>query len=198
MRAQKFGHIIQISSRRCHRGADGRALPRLQMGSRRFHISQALAAEVKDLGIKVTIIEPGGFFGSRGVEAVRTLASEARALSCAGNCFARPTAPALFKIVDAAEPPLRVFFGDAGLPMIRREYAERIATWEKWNDVSLEAQGNLQAHWKVRERATDLYSLPPCPHMNASSIAGDRSGSFATETVRAGHRPTTGLVRRLT
>jgi len=44
---------------------------------------------------------------------------------------------------QAAEPPLRVFFGDAGLPMIKCEYAERIATWEKWNDVSLEAQGNL-------------------------------------------------------
>ena len=40
-------------------------------------------------------------------------------------------------------PPLRVFFGDYCLPMIKREYAERIATWERWNDVSLEAQGNL-------------------------------------------------------
>jgi hypothetical protein len=55
----------------------------------------------------------------------------------------RPSA--LLRIVDAAEPPLRVFFGDAGLPMIKREYAERIATWEKWNVVSLEAQGNLAA-----------------------------------------------------
>jgi hypothetical protein len=29
--------------------------------------------------------------------------------------------------------------------MIKREYAARISTWEKWNDVSLEAQGNLAA-----------------------------------------------------
>ena len=29
--------------------------------------------------------------------------------------------------------------------MTRREYAQRIETWEKWNDVSLEAQGNLAA-----------------------------------------------------
>jgi len=55
----------------------------------------------------------------------------------------KATASALFRIVDAAEPPLHVFFGDAGLPMIKREYAERIETWERWNDVSLEAQGNL-------------------------------------------------------
>jgi hypothetical protein len=27
--------------------------------------------------------------------------------------------------------------------MIKREYAERIETWERWNDVSLEAQGDL-------------------------------------------------------
>ncbi len=36
---------------------------------------------------------------------------------------------------------MRVFFGKAGLPMTRREYAERLATWEQWNDVALEAQG---------------------------------------------------------
>jgi hypothetical protein len=30
--------------------------------------------------------------------------------------------------------------------MIKQEYAERIATWEKWNALSLEAQGHLAAH----------------------------------------------------
>jgi hypothetical protein len=38
---------------------------------------------------------------------------------------------------------LRIFFGSSGLPMTRAEYARRIETWEKWNDVSLEAQGDL-------------------------------------------------------
>jgi hypothetical protein len=27
--------------------------------------------------------------------------------------------------------------------MTRAEYARRIETWEKWNDISVEAQGNL-------------------------------------------------------
>jgi hypothetical protein len=45
--------------------------------------------------------------------------------------------------VDAADPPLRVFFGSVGLPMMRAEYAKRIETWEKWNPVSIEAQGDL-------------------------------------------------------
>jgi hypothetical protein len=38
---------------------------------------------------------------------------------------------------------LRVFFGTSGLPMTRAEYARRIETWEKWNDLSVEAQGDL-------------------------------------------------------
>jgi hypothetical protein len=54
-------------------------------------------------------------------------------------------AAALFRIVDADEPPLRVFPGRDGLPMTRREYADRLATWEKWNNVALEAQGTVAA-----------------------------------------------------
>ena len=47
----------------------------------------------------------------------------------------------MLALVDAAEPPLRVFFGDAGLPMIKQEYANRIATWEKWDHIADMAQG---------------------------------------------------------
>jgi hypothetical protein len=55
------------------------------------------------------------------------------------------TGPAILKLVDATDPPLRIFLGTSGLPMTRAEYARRIETWEKWNDVSIEAQGNLAA-----------------------------------------------------
>lgn len=51
----------------------------------------------------------------------------------------------ILKLVDAEDPPLRIFFGTAGLPMTKTEYAQRLETWEKWNDLSAEAQGNLQA-----------------------------------------------------
>ncbi len=47
--------------------------------------------------------------------------------------------------MDAEDPPLRVFFGTAGLPMTKAEYARRIETWEQWNDLSNEAQGDLAA-----------------------------------------------------
>jgi NADP-dependent 3-hydroxy acid dehydrogenase YdfG len=152
MRAQQSGHIIQISSI-----GGVWAVPTVGL----YHaskwglegFSQALAGEVKDLGIKVTIVEPGGFATEWGTtsahrarqlpayDAARASLANIRTASTPGD--PKATASALLRIVDAAEPPLRVFFGDAGLPMIKREYAERIATWEKWNDVSLEAQGNL-------------------------------------------------------
>jgi NADP-dependent 3-hydroxy acid dehydrogenase YdfG len=152
MRAQQSGHIIQISSI-----GGVWAVPTAgfyhasKWGLEGF--SQALAAEVKGLGIKITIIEPSGFateFGTTSAhraqqlpayDAARAALANIRTASVPGDPQA--TASALFRIVDAAEPPLRVFFGAAGLPMIKREYAERIETWERWNDVSLEAQGNV-------------------------------------------------------
>ena len=152
MRTQKAGHIIQISSI-----GGVWAIPTVGL----YHaskwglegFSQALAAEVQPLGIKVTIVEPGGFATEWGTtsahrakqmpayDAARASLANIRTASTAGD--PKATASALLKIVDAAEPPLRVFFGSAGLTIIKPEYAERIATWEKWNDVSLEAQGNL-------------------------------------------------------
>ena len=41
-------------------------------------------------------------------------------------------APAVLEVVDADEPPLRVFFGAAPLSIAKADYASRIETWEKW------------------------------------------------------------------
>jgi hypothetical protein len=57
--------------------------------------------------------------------------------------------PAILKVVDAADPPLRIFFGTVGLPMTKAEYARRIDTWEAWNDISVEAQGD----WAAKQSA---------------------------------------------
>jgi len=43
--------------------------------------------------------------------------------------------------MDADEPPLRIFFGEAPLAIAKADYASRLATWEKWNELSIEAQG---------------------------------------------------------
>jgi NAD(P)-dependent dehydrogenase (short-subunit alcohol dehydrogenase family) len=152
--AQKSGHILQVSSI-----GGVNAFPTLGL----YHaskwglegFSQALAGEVRGHGVKVTIIEPGGFATDwRGPSSIRAEALpayddlRAMVLKMAGSFPSgdpQATGPAILKIVDAAEPPLRVFFGPVGLPMIRAEYAQRIAGWEAWNDVSIAAQGEPKA-----------------------------------------------------
>jgi hypothetical protein len=53
------------------------------------------------------------------------------------------TGPAILALVDAEKPPLRIFFGIGPLDMIRDEYAQRIVTWERCNDLSRLAHGNV-------------------------------------------------------
>jgi NAD(P)-dependent dehydrogenase (short-subunit alcohol dehydrogenase family) len=154
MRAQGSGHIIQVSSI-----GGVNAFPTIGL----YHaskwalegFSQSLAAEVAPFGIKVTLIEPGGFatdWGGASAQRARQLSEYdgARAMIAAVRTRNVPgdpdaTGPAILKVVDAQEPPLRIFFGSSGLPMTRAEYARRIETWEKWNSVSQEAQGDLAA-----------------------------------------------------
>jgi NAD(P)-dependent dehydrogenase (short-subunit alcohol dehydrogenase family) len=154
MRAQGSGHIIQVSSI-----GGVNAFPTVGL----YHaskwglegFSQSLAAEVAGFGIKVSIVEPGGFATDWGgasakrapqmkiYDGAREKIAAFRSNSIPGDPNA--TGPAILKLVDATDPPLRIFLGTSGLPMTRAEYARRIETWEKWNDVSIEAQGNLAA-----------------------------------------------------
>jgi NAD(P)-dependent dehydrogenase (short-subunit alcohol dehydrogenase family) len=152
MRAQRSGHIIQVSSI-----GGVNAFPTVGL----YHaskwglegFSQSLAAEVAGFGIKVTIVEPGGYATDWGGPSAKRAAQmpaydDARASIAAFRSRNVPgdpsaTGPAILKVVDAQDPPLRIFFGSSGLPMTSAEYAKRIETWEKWNDVSLEAQGDL-------------------------------------------------------
>jgi hypothetical protein len=51
------------------------------------------------------------------------------------------TTDALFKLVDADKPPLRLFLGSGNLPMVRAAYADRLASWQEWAVVADAAQG---------------------------------------------------------
>lgn len=154
MRAQGSGHILQVSSI-----GGVNAFPTVGL----YHASKwglegfstSLAAEVAPLGIKVTLIEPAGYAtdwgGASSKHATPLPAYDgARAAVAAwrtGNVPGDPeaTGSAVLKIVDAKDPPLRVFFGTVGLPLTKAEYARRIDTWEKWNAIAVEAQGNSGA-----------------------------------------------------
>jgi hypothetical protein len=72
---------------------------------------------------------------------VHATVAEARKARFAAPGDPAASARAMLAVVDAEEPPLRVFFGAAPLGMAKQEYASRIELWEKWNDVSQLAQG---------------------------------------------------------
>jgi NAD(P)-dependent dehydrogenase (short-subunit alcohol dehydrogenase family) len=152
LRAQSSGHFLQVSS------IGGiSAFPGIGM----YHaskwalegFSQALAQEVKDFGIHVTLIEPGGFSTDWGGSSARHAeeheayaamheASNQRragAKSAAGDPTA--SAAAVLKLVDADAPPLRCFFGQAPLGIAEADYASRLATWREWQPVAELAQG---------------------------------------------------------
>jgi NAD(P)-dependent dehydrogenase (short-subunit alcohol dehydrogenase family) len=150
LREQGSGHIIQVSSI-----GGVNAFPGLGL----YHASkwalegftQSLRAEVEGFGIKVTLIEPTGYAtdwsGPSSVRAEPLPAyDDLRAVLAKRPNVADPgdpqaTGPAILKVVDADQPPLRIFFGGGPLEMIRGEYAKRIATWEQWDEVSRMAHG---------------------------------------------------------
>lgn len=150
MREQGSGHIIQVSSIGGVSAFAGIGLYHAsKWGLEGF--SQALAQEVADLGIKVTLVEPQGFTtdwsGPSGVRAeplpayepVRESRAKRTSASRAGDPEA--TGPAILKLVDAEEPPLRCFFGRNAFDIVRPDYESRIATWEAWDWLAQEAHG---------------------------------------------------------
>jgi len=114
-------------------------------------IHESLAAEVKDFGIKVTIIEPGAYATEFGSQDSLKFAAGMDIYSDFKTQFfgklrdlergdPKATPQALFQIVDAENPPLRFNLGSQNLPWVRAAYAERLALWEKWDAVSSSAQ----------------------------------------------------------
>ena len=153
LRAQGSGRILQVSS------IGGiSAFPNIGIyNASKWALeafSQSLAQEVADFGIKVTLIEPGGYSTDWGgasakhaaenpaYDEYRVKAAEARKQRLGGtpgNPVA--TREAVLTVVDAENPPLRVFFGDAPLGIATRDYESRLAEWQQWDELSKKAHG---------------------------------------------------------
>ena len=153
LREQGSGHIIQVSSiGGISAFPDVGAYHASKWALEGF--SQALAQEVADFGIHVTLIEPGGFSTDWGGasakhsdrspaydEAARSGRREAQEPDSAAPGDPTASAAAVLRIVDAEEPPLRVFFGTAPLGIAQADYDSRLETWEKWDDVAAARPG---------------------------------------------------------
>jgi NAD(P)-dependent dehydrogenase (short-subunit alcohol dehydrogenase family) len=152
LRAQRSGHIIQVSS-------IGGIVAFPNVGI--YHaskwalegFSQSLAQEVAPFGVHVTLIEPAGFStdwsgsSSRTAEALPAYADlhaeneRVRKTRWAAPGDPKASAAAVLKVVDAEQPPLRVFFGEAPLGLAKADYEQRLRTWEQWQSVAELAQG---------------------------------------------------------
>jgi NAD(P)-dependent dehydrogenase (short-subunit alcohol dehydrogenase family) len=153
LRAQGSGHVLQVSS------IGGiSAFPNIGIYNAskwaREALSQSLAAEVADFGVKVTIIEPGAYSTDWGgasakhaapdpaYDTFREQAAEQRRARAGNPGDPVATREAVLRVVDAEDPPLRVFFGDGPLAIATRDYESRLATWREWEPVSVAAHGS--------------------------------------------------------
>jgi len=160
---QGSGHFIQFSS------IGGRVGGTPGMGAyqaAKFAVegfSEVLSTEVKPLGIRVTIIEPGGFRTDWGGSSMRTppvsedydLTVGAMNRYRAATVSQWPGDPAraakiITDIVRLDEPPLRLLL-DAGAVELAEEASKaRAAEAEKWADVSRSADFPSMLTEKVR------------------------------------------------
>ncbi|WP_112140751.1 SDR family NAD(P)-dependent oxidoreductase [Glycomyces dulcitolivorans] len=155
LRAQGSGHIFQLSS--------AAGLIAMPLGGA-YHASkwaleglnEALAGEVAQFGIKVTIIEPGGYATRKGVnpdplnngfmaekkpayDALRERLGAMASKQPAGDPAA--AAQVLLELADADTAPVRILFGTGFYPMVQQAYAKRLQNWDEWLDLSQKAQG---------------------------------------------------------
>jgi len=149
---QRSGHFLQFSS------IGGRVGGSPGLGAyqtAKFAVegfSEVLNAEVKPLGIKVTIVEPGGFRTDWGGSSMQTSPVGADYEDTVGtmNRFRESTvstwrgdpkraAKILVDLVDLDEPPLRLLLGEGAVTSADRSSRERAAEAERWAAVSRSA-----------------------------------------------------------
>jgi NAD(P)-dependent dehydrogenase (short-subunit alcohol dehydrogenase family) len=149
MREQGSGHIIQIST-------IGGVAAFPPLGG--YHASkwalegltESLSQEVAGFGIKVTLVEPGGFDTDWGSASAVIADAQPQYAGLHDAMASRAGAPqpkpvgfgsAILKVVDADKAPLRVFFGEQPTQIAPHIYQQRLAEWNVWAPVSREAEG---------------------------------------------------------
>jgi NAD(P)-dependent dehydrogenase (short-subunit alcohol dehydrogenase family) len=149
MREQGGGHIIQFSSVGGRIGALGRtAYSAAKWGVEGF--SEALAKEVGPLGIRITIIEPGGFrtdFAASSAAGAAIRAEYQPTIGAAARFQAeyhgkQPGDPAraakvLIELSEMAHPPLRLLLGSDALKAVSESDRERLAAIKTWRELSI-------------------------------------------------------------
>jgi NAD(P)-dependent dehydrogenase (short-subunit alcohol dehydrogenase family) len=150
MRAQKRGHVVNISSVAGYKGIVGMSA----YSASKFAVegfSESLAAETAHLGIKVTIVEPGAFRTNwssdtaivRSAKVIDDYAPSAGVVRAGlsqmdGRQQNDPAkgAAAIIQAVEAEAPPLRLPLGPDSVTYLRDKLAAMAMELEAWAAVS--------------------------------------------------------------
>jgi NAD(P)-dependent dehydrogenase (short-subunit alcohol dehydrogenase family) len=149
LREQRSGHIIQISSvggRLAPPGRGAYAAAKAGVGA----FSEVLAKEIGPLGIKVTIVEPGGF-RTDFAGASTTIHDGRPEYDATVGAMARfqrdyngkqPGDPAraaavILHIAGLAEPPLRLLLGSDAADAAEKKDLARVEADRRWHDLSV-------------------------------------------------------------
>ncbi|NBE96196.1 oxidoreductase [Nonomuraea sp. KC401] len=152
MRARRAGHIVNVSSLGglAAFGATG------YYHATKFAVeglSESLAAEVAPLGVKVTIVEPGGFRTNWSGPSMRQSpvriddyeqtagARRAATLATYGNQPGDPerAARAIITVVGADDPPLRLLLGRAAYDVASARLDTLRTGFDAWRDLTFSA-----------------------------------------------------------
>jgi NAD(P)-dependent dehydrogenase (short-subunit alcohol dehydrogenase family) len=148
-REQRGGHFIQVSSIGGRAGATGRApYSAAKFGLEGF--SEVLATEMAPFGVKVTIIEPGGFRTDFAGASTRIAAGDPAYADTVGKTAAMQrdydgkqpgdparAAQAIISVVSAKNPPLRLVLGRDAYARAERTDESRLAELRAWRETSL-------------------------------------------------------------
>jgi NAD(P)-dependent dehydrogenase (short-subunit alcohol dehydrogenase family) len=148
-RERRAGHIIQVTSIAGRIGPAGRApYAAAKFGVEGF--SESLSREMGPLGVKVTIIEPGGFrtdFAGSSTELSEgrpdydsTVGASVRfQKTYNGNQPGDPAkaAAVLLHIASLAEPPLRLLLGSDCFAAAEKSALEKFESDRRWKQLSL-------------------------------------------------------------
>ncbi|MBW4666588.1 MAG: SDR family NAD(P)-dependent oxidoreductase [Cyanomargarita calcarea GSE-NOS-MK-12-04C] len=153
MRQQRSGHILNFSSIACFdAGAGGGIYSSSKLALE--GISGSLAGEVAPFGIKVTIVEPGGFqtdFFNRSYVLIETKIEDYKPLideisqtvqdiqnltiKLPGN--PRKAALAMIKVVDSDNPPIRLALGADTVETVEGALEFMKSELDAWREVSM-------------------------------------------------------------
>jgi NAD(P)-dependent dehydrogenase (short-subunit alcohol dehydrogenase family) len=168
LRRQGAGRIIQISSLGGRVGSPGMTAyqsAKWAVGG----FSEALAAEVAPLGIKVTVVEPGGMRTDWAGSSMSTppisepyqatVGASARAMNGfqhAANSDPAKVAGLVLALAELDDPPLRILAGSDAYEYGRAAWRARIETDARWEELTRSTDHDDAGDAWLAQRGTSL------------------------------------------